>query len=159
MVILLDLNYTLVANSMELSRRGFEHRKKHERYRQWLLDLLFALKPDAILLVTIRPVHQEEWTLQNIAEKCNGWQPDMSFFNTLGGVTPPVWKEHALVNSIFPVYGDDPETYMPVESNRDTQRMYERYDIAGLKAWPPNEQPRSSDYVTEHEELQRQLPF
>ena len=143
LVIILDLNYTLVANSMELSRRGFEYRRKHERYRQWLLDLLFALNPEAILLVTIRPVHQEEWTLQNIAEKCNGWQPDMSFFNSLGRVSPPVWKEYALKNLIFPVFGEAPNRYLPVESNRDTQRMYEKYGIVGLKAWPPNESQRS----------------
>lgn len=146
MVILLDLNYTLVANSMELSRKGLAYRQANERYRLWLLKCLAKLGPEATLLVTIRGQDLEEWTLKNIAKYCDGWQPDMSFFNTLGPRTPPPrWKEFALVNHIMPVFGEDPTRYLPVESNRDTQRMYETYGIVGLKAFPPNEPQRSED--------------
>ncbi len=55
MFYLLDLNYTLVANSQALRCKGSEYRYSNEQYRRWLIDLLKATKPAGIILLTIRP--------------------------------------------------------------------------------------------------------
>jgi hypothetical protein len=138
MYVLLDLNYTLVSNSIELRGKGTFHRYSNERYRVWLLDILRALKPQGIFLVTVRPDTEREMTLSRIAAMCDGWQPDDVFFSTMN-VAPPVWKRHACLNLIFPKYGDDRSQYLAVESNLDTQKMYATLSIRGLKVFPANE--------------------
>lgn len=135
MYFLLDLNYTLVANSRSLRGKGKVYRYSNEQYRVWLLDLLRALKPDGIFIVTIRPEREKDLSLARISECCDGWQPDDSFFSTKQ-VTPPTWKQHACKELIFPKYGDDPSQYMAIESNVDTQKMYATLGIRGLKVFP-----------------------
>ncbi len=138
MYYLLDLNYTLVANSQALRWNSAEHRYANEQYRRWLIDLLKATKPAGIILVTIRPEAEREMTLARIAAVCDGWQPDDVFFSTMS-VTPPIWKRHACQELIFPKYGSDPKQYLAVESNLETQKMYSGLGIRGFKVFPVGE--------------------
>ena len=78
MIALLDLNYTLVENSIELSRKGWEFRQKNERYRKWLIDIINTMGFEKVILITVRPKWQQEWTLENIKEKL-GWEPEITF--------------------------------------------------------------------------------
>lgn len=138
MFYLLDLNYTLVANSQALRWKSAEHRYANEQYRRWLIDLLKATKPAGIILVTIRPEAERERTLARIAAVCDGWQPDDAFFSTMK-VDPPIWKRHACEQLIFPKYGADPDQYLAVESNLYTQKMYSALGICGFKVFPVGE--------------------
>lgn len=134
-VVLLDLNYTLVANSAELSRKGLDFRKANERYRGWLVDLIERMRPRAVVLLTIRQKADQEWTLANIARQLDGWQPDRAIFAWLN-TSPERFKELALETLIMPEFGSDPAIYLPIESNQDTHRMYAQRGICGLKAFP-----------------------
>lgn len=137
--VLLDLNYTLVANSSQMSRKGNEFRKNYERYRGWLVDLIRALNPERVILLTVRIESDKHWTLANIKRHLN-WQPDVAIFNTQGyHVGPPAWKEYALNNIIFPEYGNDPSDYIAFESNQETHAMMAKYGIKCLKACPHSE--------------------
>lgn len=135
MYFLLDVNYTLVANSRSLRGKGRLHRYQNEQYRVWLLDLLRSTRPAGIFLVTIRPEDERQLTLSRIARLCGGWQPDDCFFSTMN-VAPQTWKKHACEQLIFPKYGADPSRYMAVESNLDTQKMYAKLGIRGFKVFP-----------------------
>lgn len=139
MIVLLDLNYTLVANSNELRSAGLEYRKANERYRGWLLELMQLWKPEAIILVTVREVGWKEWTLARIQEQLH-WQPDLAVFNGHGKITPPNFKRWALQKVIFQRYGADGSKFLAVESNLDTHRMYAEFGIRGLKAFPSEDQ-------------------
>jgi len=138
---LLDLNYTLVANSNQLRGKPLAYRKANELYRDWLIDFLKQLNT-AIFLVTIRPIEDKDWTLKRIADQLFGWQPDDCFFNDLGRhLTPPQWKQIAVESRIFPKYGSDPKNYLSVESNLDTHKMYAGLGIRGFKVFDCKEEP------------------
>lgn len=141
LIALLDLNYTLVANSNELRKCSTEHRKRSEQYRKWLVELLERMQA-TVVLVTIRPIQDKVWTLARIAHQLDGWQPAESYFNDLGyGTTPPNWKRHAVTKKIFPKYGYDPDQYLAVESNLDTHKMYASLGIRGFKVFDTKGEP------------------
>ncbi|MEE4211282.1 MAG: hypothetical protein V2I43_18690, partial [Parvularcula sp.] len=78
-IILLDLNYTLVANSPKRGEppiRPFIRQIEQEEYRQWLIELL---RPHRVILITARPNRYQEVTLARIKEKC-GWEPMDAYF-------------------------------------------------------------------------------
>lgn len=138
-VALLDLNYTLVANSGELSYGGDANRREKERYRGWLVDLIKLMQFDQVVLITVRHKRDQEWTLQAI-EKQLGWKPDFPVFNwtSLG---PPEFKLLAMREVVIPKFGDPNEVdYVAFESNMDTHKMYwQNFRINGLKAMPATE--------------------
>jgi len=144
MIVLLDLNYTLVANSKDMRSKPAHVRHSEEQYRTWLIDVIKAMRPEHVFLVTIRPDHERDWTLTRIKE-VTGWEPDRAYFNTLDGVKPEVWKRHVLETILIPEFGADPRRYLPIESNEDTQKMYREFGIVGLKAWPVNEPTEPSN--------------
>ena len=125
-VILLDLNYTLVANN---PARGttpprMEARLAAEEYRQWLVELV---RPHTVVLISARP---ETWmlrTLDRIEEK-TGWRPDDACFAPKGWWNPPAIKEHLLRKDIFPAHGQHAR-YIAIESNPRTREMYARFGI------------------------------
>ena len=124
-ICLLDLNYTLVGNQAETRLlRPFTKRMEMEEYR---LDLIEAIKPDYIIIVTARPDYQAAQTIANIKKK-TGWLPQEWYFNDING-DPPVFKESALKRFIFPKYGNDGNSYYAVESNPRTRTMYKKYGI------------------------------
>jgi hypothetical protein len=129
MIILLDLNYTLVANSPRhgTTPPGMEQRLRDERYRQWLEELV---RPHTVVLITARP---ETWMVRTLdhMEEQTGWRPQDACFAPRGWFNPPAIKEHLLQKAVFPIHGRD-ASYTAIESNPRTREMYSRFDIPSL---------------------------
>jgi hypothetical protein len=126
MIILLDLNYTLVANN---PARGttpvrMEKRLAGEQYRQWLVELV---RPHTVVLITARPESWMPKTLDRIEEQ-TGWRPQDACFAPQGWWNPPAIKEHLLRKDVFPIHGAD-SRYLAIESNPRTREMYARFSI------------------------------
>lgn len=125
-IILLDLNYTLVANSPVCGTNPgrMEKRLSGEQYRQWLVDLV---KPYTVILISARP---ETWmfrTLERIEEQ-TGWRPQDACFAPKGWWNPPVIKQHLLHKRVFPVHGRNTR-YIAIESNPRSREMYALHQI------------------------------
>ncbi|MDX2244563.1 MAG: hypothetical protein NW224_28135 [Leptolyngbyaceae cyanobacterium bins.302] len=125
MIILLDLNYTLVSNSLT-KKSPFTKQIEGEVYRDWLIELV---KLYYTILITARPQKYQEQTLASIASK-TGWQPQDNYFNAYN-LRPPQAKEKALRDSIFPRYGRD-TLYLGIESNPRTRTMYAKHGIQSI---------------------------
>lgn len=123
MIILLDLNYTLVANSQD-KRQPFISQIDNETYRSWLIKLV---KKYHVILITARPARYKEATLRSILEK-TGWQPQEAYFNTYG-LPPPEAKETILNHHIL---NKRKGTMLAIESNPKTRSMYEKYGIHSI---------------------------
>ena len=126
MIILLDLNYTLVSNN---PARGttpvrMEKRLENEQYRQWLVELV---RPHTVVLITARP---ETWTIKTLdrIEEQTGWRPQDACFAPKGWWNPPAIKEHLLKKAVFPIHGEDAR-YIAIESNPRTREMYAKFSI------------------------------
>jgi hypothetical protein len=131
MIYLLDLNYTLVANSPQRGTppvRPFTRQLEQEEYRQWLVDLL---RPHRVILITARPARYREATLARIKRKC-GWEPIDAYFAEISSY-PHLIKEHLLKTHIFPKYGAEGSGYFGLESNPRTRAMYARYGIRAIR--------------------------
>jgi hypothetical protein len=129
MIILLDLNYTLVANS---PKRGttpppMAVRLRTERYRRWLVELV---RPHHVILMTARPDRWREATLGRIHEM-TGWRPQEAFFAERGPGGPPGIKRRILLAHVFPRHGHDAD-YLAIESNPRTRAMYARCGIFAI---------------------------
>jgi hypothetical protein len=129
MIILLDLNYTLVANSPKhgTTPPRMELRLKDERYRQWLVELV---RPHTVVLITARPVTWMIKTLERIEQE-TGWRPQDASFAPKGWWNPPAIKEHLLQRNVFPQWGRDSK-YLAIESNPRTRAMYAKLGISSL---------------------------
>lgn len=137
MIILLDLNYTLVENSDE-KHKPFSKQIEAERYRSWLINLI---KPHHVILMTARPAIHYGPTIASIEDK-TGWQPDEAYFNKYG-LAPPLAKERMLNEYVLPKYGKD--KFLAIESNPQTRAMYARYNIRSVKVQPGEEWQRLPD--------------
>lgn len=129
MIYLLDLNYTLVANSPPYgskSIRPFIRQIEQEQYRQWLVELL---RPHMVILITARPDCYREVTLNRI-KAITGWSPMDAVFGRIKA-RPHLIKEHLLLKHVFPKYGRD--GFFALESNPRTQAMYLRYCIPSIR--------------------------
>jgi hypothetical protein len=129
MIYLLDLNYTLVANSPPRGTppmRPFIRQIEQEDYRQWLVDLL---RPHRVILITARPNRYREATLERI-EGQTAWSPMDAYFAEISS-RPHMIKEHLLQTHIFPKYGE--RGYFGLESNPHTRAMYARYGIGAVR--------------------------
>ncbi len=129
MIILLDLNYTLVANS---PKRGttppaMAVRLRTERYRQWLVELV---RPHHVILMTARPSRWREPTLERIHEM-TGWRPQEAFFAERGAGGPPGIKQRILFVHVFPNHGRH-ANYIAIESNPRSRAMYARHGIPAV---------------------------
>lgn len=133
MIILLDLNYTLVENSDE-RQSPFTKQIALERYRAWLVELL---KPHHVILMTARPAMYEAATLASIKAK-TGWMPQEAYFNRYG-VAPPLAKDRMLKEHVLPKHGQ--ADYLAIESNPQTHAMYARHGIRSVKIEPGDEWP------------------
>lgn len=123
MIILLDLNYTLVSNS-SVKIKPFSDQIMQENYR---LDLINLVKSHTVLMLTARPAIHKEQTIATIKAK-TGWEPDRSWFNSYM-IAPPLAKERMLKDSVFPAYGSNGNDFFAVESNPQTRAMYKKYGI------------------------------
>lgn len=124
-IILLDLNYTLVANQRQTRMiRPFSARLKAEEYRK---DLIEVIKDNRVVIITARPSYQGSQTMENILRKTD-LRPEEAYFNDLN-LDPPLIKESILKRFVFPKYGNDGKQFFAVESNPRTRAMYARYGI------------------------------
>jgi hypothetical protein len=128
-IILLDLNYTLVANSPAhgSAPKRMEKRLADEQYRQWLVELV---QPYSVILMTARP---ETWIIKTLAriEAQTGWRPQHACFAPIGWWNPPAIKQHFLLKRVFPLHGERAR-YIAMESNPRTRVMYARHEIPCL---------------------------
>ncbi|MFN7185212.1 MAG: hypothetical protein ACK5WQ_09300 [Alphaproteobacteria bacterium] len=128
MILLLDLNYTLVENSDD-KRRPFIKQIEAEQYRRWLVELI---RPHHVIMMTARPAMHREATLASISAK-TAWLPQEAHFNVYG-LTPPLAKERMLAEHVLPKHGG--ATFLAIESNPRTHAMYSRYGIRSVKIEP-----------------------
>jgi hypothetical protein len=120
MIYLLDLNFTLVANSDE-KKSPFIRQIEAERYR---FDLIKRIKDDRVFLLTARPSRYYRATLESIKAK-TGWLPERAFFNSYG-LPPPNAKEEMLKLILPSVHGEE---LFGIESNPATRAIYQRHGI------------------------------
>jgi len=149
MIILLDLNYTLVANSPKhgTTPPRMELRLRDERYRQWLVELV---RPHTVILISARP---ETWMIKTLdrIEQETGWTPDDACFAPRGWWNPPAIKERLLETAVFPVHGRDAK-YLAIESNPRTREMYAKFNVPCL--WVTSE----GDCLQNETRLVKRLP-
>lgn len=128
MIYLLDLNYTLVANSAPhgTTPEPMQKRMQTETYRQWLVEML---RPHRVILITARPDRWREATLARISELTR-WQPMEAYFDDGNIRTPPAIKRLALLTKIFPKYGRG--DFYGIESNPKTRDMYATLGIPSV---------------------------
>ncbi|WP_405306247.1 exodeoxyribonuclease III [Methanobrevibacter sp.] len=122
-IILLDLNYTLIANSKEIFNYPLEKKIKSQKYE---MDLIELIKDNYVILITASPYKRSHKILRDIKEK-TGFQPDESYWN-FGG-QPPQVKKYWMENEVIPQHGDEVEKYLAIESNPNTRRMYKKLGI------------------------------
>jgi len=65
-IILLDLNYTLIANSKEIWNYPLEKKIKSQQYE---LDLIELIKDNYVILITASPYKRSHKILRDIKEK------------------------------------------------------------------------------------------
>jgi len=149
MIILLDLNYTLVTNSPRhgTTPERMEKRLAGEQYRQWLVELV---RPHTVVLITARPEAWQLRTLDRIEEQ-TGWRPQDACFAPRGWFNPPAIKEHLLEKAVFPIHGRD-AGYLAIESNPRTREMYAKFNIPCF--WVTGE----GTYLTEGTRIVKRLP-
>ena len=147
-IILQDLNVALSSNfkEMQKNRPMTNFVENVEEYRQWIVELL---KHEHVILVTARSVGYEELTLNSINDQ-TGWQPNDWCFNPWGepsgkgALRAHRAKERYLTEYIFPKYGDDPNNYFAIESNKYSRSMYRSYGIECRDANRDDSQPWKS---------------
>lgn len=122
--ILLDLNWTLVANS-DVRKSPFLRQIEAETYRE---DLIKALAGHHVILITARPGKYREATLHSIESK-TGWHPTEAHFNG-DGLPPPVCKDRILRAVILDRFA--PADLLAIESNPRTRSMYATHGIAAV---------------------------
>ena len=122
-IILLDLNYTLIANSKEIWNYPLEKKIKSQMYE---FDLIELIKDNYVILITASPYKRSHKILRDIKEK-TGFEPDESYWN-FGG-QPPQVKKYWMENEVIPQHGNDVEKYLAIESNPATRRMYKKLGI------------------------------
>jgi hypothetical protein len=125
-IILLDLNYTLVANSPVhgTAPKRMEIRLADEQYRHWLVEFV---RPYTVILMTARP---ETWMVKTLdrIDGQTGWQPQGACFAPIGWWNPPAIKQHFLQKRVFPIHGENAR-YIAIESNPRSREMYARHEI------------------------------
>jgi hypothetical protein len=125
-IILLDLNYTLIADQ-QVSRyiRPIEERAEREQYR---MDLVEALVGYRVFMLTARPERQKAATLAAIGRRIPQLVLERAFFNT-HDEEPPAAKLRMMRDFILPD-GIDLATCFALESNPLTRKMYVGIGIA-----------------------------
>lgn len=127
-IILLDLNFTLVANSKQTWDYRFGAKVGQEVYRQWLVNLLRA---EWVIMITARLHEQREETLAHI-KALTDWEPQVSYFKQQRYQKAPDFKRDVMLQFVLPTYGYE-MPYLALESNEETRAMYERLGIQAVR--------------------------
>ena len=122
-IILLDLNYTLIANSKEIRTMPLDKKIKSQKYETYLINLI---KDNYVILITASPYRRSHKILRDLKEK-TGFEPDESFWNF--GRQPPALKKYWMENEVIPQHGEEGDKYLAIESNPATRRMYKKLGI------------------------------
>ena len=122
-IILLDLNYTLIANSKEIRTMPLDKKIKSQKYET---DLINLIKDNHVILITASPYRRSHKILRDLKEK-TGFEPDESFWNF--GRQPPALKKYWMENEVIPQHGEEGDKYLAIESNPATRRMYKKLGI------------------------------
>ena len=122
-IILLDLNYTLIANSKEIRTMPLDKKIKSQKYET---DLINLIKDNYVILITASPYRRSHKILRDLKEK-TGFEPDESFWNF--GRQPPALKKYWMENEVIPQHGEEGDKYLAIESNPVTRRMYKKLGI------------------------------
>lgn len=132
-VILLDLNYTLVANSASKRQQtgSYADKIRQENYRGWLVE---AVRGYWVALCTVRHVRYEEQTLERILLQ-TGWRPELALFNPYPDEQRgQIVKRMYLDDVLFPRFGrPDAQPYLAIESAAETRAMYESLGILAVR--------------------------
>ena len=123
-IILLDLNYTLIANSKEIFNYPLDKKIKSQKYE---LDLIELIKDNYVILITASPYRRSHKILRDLKEK-TGFVPDESYWN-FGGKQPPEVKKYWMESEIIPQHNVNVDKYLAIESNENTRRMYGKLGI------------------------------
>ena len=128
LIVLLDLNYTLVANSAETFHMVSPNIAE-ETYRQWLIDLI---SDKTVILTTSRLATMKDKTLSRIHD-LTGWQPDRVYFKPYRHrfMKAHIFKGRIAREAILPTYGTS-RPYLALESNHQTRDQYQMLGIPAL---------------------------
>ena len=117
-IILLDLNYTLIANSWAIRYEKLPQKIFKRKYEHELVNLI---KDNYVILITASPDYTSNDSLKHIEENTN-LKIAESYWNF--GKRPPELKRYWLEKKVLPTHGDDPDKYLAIESNPKTREMY-----------------------------------
>ena len=129
-IILLDLNYTLIANSWQIRYDKLPQKIFNRRYEHKLVDLI---KDNYVILITASPYYTSFDSLKHIEENTD-LKIAESYWNFRK--RPPELKRYWLEKAVLPTHGDDPAKYLAIESNPKTRKMYEKF---GIEARPKSD--------------------
>lgn len=129
-IILLDLNYTLIANSWQIRHDKLPQKIYNRKYEHDLIDLI---KDNYVILITASPDYTSSDSLKHIEENTD-LKIDESYWNF--GKRPPELKRYWLEKAVLPAHGDTPEKYLAIESNPKTREMYAEF---GIEARPKSD--------------------
>ena len=122
-IILLDLNYTLIANSWQIRYDKLPKKIYNRKYEHKLVELI---KDNYVILITASPYYTSYDSLKHIDENTD-LKIAESYWNF--GKRPPELKRYWLEKAVLPTHGDNPEQYLAIESNPKTRRMYSEFNI------------------------------
>lgn len=122
-IILLDLNYTLIANSWDIRYDRLPQKIYNRRYEH---DLVELIKDNYVILITASPYYTSFDSLKHITENTD-LKIDESYWNF--GKRPPELKRYWLKKAVIPTHGDDSDKYLAIESNPKTRKMYAEFSI------------------------------
>ena len=129
-IILLDLNYTLIANSWQIRFDKLPEKIYNRKYEHYLIDLI---KDNYVILITASPSYTSYDSLKHIEDNTD-LKIAESYWNF--GKHPPELKRYWLEKAVLPKHGTDPRRYLAIESNKDTRAMYGEF---GIEARPKSD--------------------
>ena len=122
-IILLDLDYTLVSNSWEISHKNSCEKISLRRYEHSLIDII---KYSYVILMASNHYCESFASLKHIEQNTDLIITE-SYWNF--GKSSAEIKKYWLETAVLPTYGYDGERYIAIESNPRTRFMYEDYGI------------------------------
>ncbi len=129
-IILLDLNYTLIANSWQIRYDKLPQKIFNRKYEHELVELI---NDNYVILITASPYYTSYDSLRHIEENTD-LKIEESYWNF--GKRPHELKRYWLEKAVLPTHGRDPSRYLAIESNPRTRKMYEEF---GIEARPKSD--------------------
>ena len=122
-IILLDLNYTLIANSWAIRNERLPGKITKRKYEHELVSLI---RDNYVILITASPYYTSYDSLRHIEENTD-LKIKESYWNF--NKRPHELKRYWLEKAVLPEHGSDPDKYLAIESNEKTRKMYGEFKI------------------------------